>query len=125
MVSVYVTPNVQSKIGQNKADVAAFNAFPLTMLNSSLVRSVSDLERAHRRSTQPVALSIGFRASLCVVLAAPGEQIGRKIGGWLAFAMRVGRKRLRIEFRLNRRPVEMPRGVPEQRDDDGKAEEER
>jgi len=30
--------NVRSKIGQNKADVATFDAFPLKMLNSSLVR---------------------------------------------------------------------------------------
>jgi len=56
-VSVYVTSNVRSKIGQNKADAAAFDAFPLKMLNSSLASG----ERRHRRSVRPAARSIGFR----------------------------------------------------------------
>jgi hypothetical protein len=38
MVSVHVMSNVRSKIGQNKADVAAFDTFPSKTLNSSLVR---------------------------------------------------------------------------------------
>jgi hypothetical protein len=37
MVSVQVMSNVRSKIGQNKADVVTFDAFPSKMLNSSLV----------------------------------------------------------------------------------------
>jgi len=49
MVSVYVTSNVRSKIGQNKADVVAANAFPSKMLNSSLVSG----EQSHRRSVRP------------------------------------------------------------------------
>jgi hypothetical protein len=49
MVSVYVTSNVRSKIGQNKADVVAANAFPLKMLNSSLASG----EQQHRRSVRP------------------------------------------------------------------------
>jgi hypothetical protein len=49
MVRVHVTPNVRSKIGQNKADVVACNAFPLKMLNSSLVGG----EQTHRRSVRP------------------------------------------------------------------------
>src|SRR6185295_12632592 len=46
MVSVHVMSNVRSKIGQNKADVVTFDAFPSMTLNSSLGAG----EQRHRRS---------------------------------------------------------------------------
>jgi hypothetical protein len=48
-VRVHVTSHVRSKIGQNKADAVANDAFPLKMLNSLLASS----ERRHRRSVRP------------------------------------------------------------------------
>ena len=60
--------------------------------------------------------------ALSAILLSPREQIGREIGRGLALAVRAWRQRLRIEFRLDRLPVEMPGGVAEHGDDDGKAE---
>src|SRR3954454_10713633 len=81
--------------------------------------------RRRRTAGQPrPAVLIATMAALAV-LASPGKQIGREIGSGTTHARRPWRQWLRIELGFDGFAVEMPGGMPQQGDHDGKAQEER
>src|SRR5450759_1419191 len=71
-------------------------------------------------------LSAQEPAYLWVVAAAPPrKQIGREIDRGMPFPMRARRDRLRIGIRRDHLAIEMPGGVAEQWDNNGKPKEQR